>query len=77
MKDEGESLPEGQRDGRYQVLDAARLHRCLCPFLQNDTDICLAAIFPMTTGYKAKLRYCGNEDYDSCPLFLARILGEM
>jgi hypothetical protein len=77
MKDEGESLPEERRDGRYQVLDAEGPYGCFCPFLQNETDICLAAIFPMATGYKAKFDYCDNEDYDSCPLFLAKILREM
>ena len=76
MKDEGGRLSEERQDSRQQVLDSEGLYGYFCPFLQNETDTCLAAIFQMAVEYKAKFNYCGNEDYDTCPLFLAKILRE-
>jgi hypothetical protein len=74
MKDEGERLSGERNNGRNPVIDSEDRYEFFCPFLQNETDTCLAAIFPMATGYKAKFNYCGNENYDTCPLFLAKIL---
>ena len=45
-----------------------------CPYSDIIADICRASISAMKLGLKASLGYCSGEDYDGCPIFLAKIL---
>ena len=45
-----------------------------CPYSDMIADICRASISAMKLGLKASLGYCSGEDYDGCPIFLAKTL---
>ena len=43
-----------------------------CPF--NDTGVCAASFSSMAIDSQKRASYCGTDNYDNCPLFLAKIL---
>ncbi|MBZ0154661.1 MAG: hypothetical protein K8I29_00410 [Alphaproteobacteria bacterium] len=43
-----------------------------CPYYSGGLEICTASCSSMGINVRMKLKYCGNEDYDDCPLFLAK-----
>jgi hypothetical protein len=45
-----------------------------CPYSDMIADICRASISAMKPGITGRLDYCASEDYDGCPIFLAKIL---
>jgi len=45
-----------------------------CPFSDCRTDTCAASVSSMVIGPDTRQLYCSNEDFDNCPVFLARIL---
>jgi len=45
-----------------------------CPYCNTETEICMAAISVMSLGPITRLTYCDNENYDYCPVLLAKIL---
>jgi len=46
----------------------------VCPFGEPETDICLASLSAMVISPGNKRDYCSNENYDNCPIFLAKSL---
>ncbi len=44
-----------------------------CPYLVKSA-ICSAALSSLVPTVNAKRAFCINEDYDNCPIFLAKIL---
>jgi hypothetical protein len=44
----------------------------LCPYGDCDTAVCTASCFAMTIDSRTRGKYCANEDYDDCPIFLVK-----
>jgi hypothetical protein len=47
-------------------------HTRACPY--NGIDTCQASLSSMMIDKKRKEDYCGDENYDDCPIYLAKIL---
>jgi hypothetical protein len=45
-----------------------------CPFGNPETSICSASLSSMFIEVRRRQTYCKGDDYDSCPIFLARML---
>jgi hypothetical protein len=45
-----------------------------CPFSETETNICLASLSAMVIGPSNRREYCSNDNYDNCPIFLAKSL---
>jgi len=45
-----------------------------CPYSETETNICLASLSAMVIGPTNRQEYCSNDNYDNCPVFLARML---
>jgi hypothetical protein len=45
-----------------------------CPYGDIIADVCRASISSMKLGLVASLKYCTSENYDGCPIFLAKII---
>ncbi len=45
-----------------------------CPFGSAESGVCSASLSSMVIGTSRRLTYCGGDDYDNCPIFLARML---
>jgi hypothetical protein len=48
------------------------MYKSACPY--NDTNVCTASISSMVINSQKWMDCCGTEDYDDCPIFLAKIL---
>lgn len=46
----------------------------ICPYLTAKNDFCSASIMVASINTGRKANYCSTEDYDRCPLFLAKVL---
>jgi hypothetical protein len=46
----------------------------ICPFTDVETNICLASLSAMVVGPHNRRQYCLSENYDDCPLFLAKMM---
>ena len=46
----------------------------VCPFAETETNICLASLSAMVIGPGYRQGYCSNDNYDNCPIFLAKSL---
>lgn len=44
----------------------------VCPY--KDMNICSASLSSMVIDTRIKENYCGNENYDNCPIFLSKML---
>jgi hypothetical protein len=45
-----------------------------CPFGKSESSICSASLSSMVIGAHCRQAYCSGDNYDSCPIFLARML---
>jgi hypothetical protein len=45
-----------------------------CPYHNEVESICSASLSAMSTEARSRQLYCGNENYDNCPLFLSKML---
>jgi len=45
-----------------------------CPYCSGDGSICAASLSQMTIDTGRKSGFCHSENYDCCPIFLARTL---
>ncbi len=45
-----------------------------CPFGNAESSICSASLSSMVIGTSRRQAYCSGDNYDSCPIFLARML---
>ncbi len=45
-----------------------------CPYCNNESSICAASLSEMEIDARRRSGYCNNENYDSCPIFLAKNL---
>jgi hypothetical protein len=60
------------------MLERASNHHCRddlkCPFIDGVTSICGASLSSMIVGPHNRREYCLSENYDNCPLFLAKVM---
>lgn len=56
------------------TLKPQKNHEVLCSYCNTETEICMAALSTMSLGPITRLTYCDNENYDYCPVLLAKIL---
>lgn len=56
------------------TLKPQKDHEVLCPYCNIEAEICMAALSTMSLGPITRLTYCDNENYDYCPVLLAKIL---
>ncbi|MDA8241744.1 MAG: hypothetical protein M0Z67_15435 [Nitrospiraceae bacterium] len=45
-----------------------------CPFSDREKNICAASLSSMIVGPHNRKEYCFSENYDNCPMFLAKIM---
>jgi hypothetical protein len=45
----------------------------ICPYLTAISNFCSASIMVSTVNSERKISHCSTEDYDRCPLFLAKV----
>ena len=45
-----------------------------CPYDCSVTDICAASLSSMPISSGSRQQYCSTDNYDNCPVFLAKIL---
>jgi hypothetical protein len=61
-----------------KLLNSADIKTALqqsnCPYDCSATDRCTASLSSMTIGSGSRQIYCSTDNYDNCPLFLAKIL---
>ena len=53
---------------------AAYFHQTACPYDCLHTDKCAASLSAMTISPVSRQIYCSTENYDNCPVFLAKML---
>lgn len=46
----------------------------ICPYCDMETEICIASCSALEIDEKLRVKYCTNEDYDDCPIFLVKKL---
>jgi hypothetical protein len=57
----------------FRELSITRGDYC-CPFGSAESEVCSASLSSMVIGASRRQTYCGGDDYDDCPIFLARML---
>jgi uncharacterized Zn-finger protein len=57
---------------RAKIRNAA--DEVTCPFCDSRKDTCAASVTSMVIVPHTRQLYCSNENFDNCPVFLARIL---
>lgn len=55
-------------------LTSAGLHGLMCPYRTAKSIFCSASIMTVAIDDRRKDTYCGTDDYDRCPMFLAKVL---
>ncbi len=45
-----------------------------CPYIPVNKDYCSASVMSVPITDRTRNNYCSSEDFDRCPLFLAKIL---
>ncbi len=56
------------------TIDIKEVTEASCPYSDIIANVCRASISSMKLGLIASLKYCTSEDYDGCPIFLAKII---
>jgi hypothetical protein len=45
-----------------------------CPYVPQAKDYCSASVMAVPINDRTRYNYCDSEDFDRCPLFLAKVL---
>ena len=56
------------------TADINEVAKSSCPYGDMIADVCRASLSSMKLRLTAALSHCASEDYDGCPIFLAKIL---
>jgi hypothetical protein len=48
--------------------------KTICPHCDTEAEICNASCSALEIDERMKMKYCANEDYDDCPIFLVKQL---
>jgi hypothetical protein len=46
----------------------------ICPYVPTTKDFCSASVMAVPINDRTRDNYCRSEDFDRCPLFLAKVL---
>jgi hypothetical protein len=46
----------------------------MCPYCDTGAEICNASCSALEIDDRMKMKYCANEDYDDCPIFIVKNL---
>jgi len=57
---------------RSQDILRSRFFETTCPY--NGIHTCKASLSSMAIDDYQRERWCGTDDYDSCPMFLSKVL---
>jgi hypothetical protein len=57
---------------KNQDISSLRFFEAACPY--NGIHTCMASLSSMTIDEYQRERWCSTDDYDSCPIFLAKVL---
>ena len=49
-------------------------HSTACPYVPTNMDYCSASVMSVQINDRMRDHYCSSEDFDRCPLFLAKVL---
>ncbi len=49
-------------------------YESICPYCNTTANICMASISSLLTDIRRRESYCDSENYDNCPIFLAKSL---
>ncbi len=52
----------------------AGAHFAACPYVPTKKDYCSASVMTVPISDRTRDEYCSSEDFDCCPLFLAKVL---
>lgn len=50
------------------------IQKLMCPYKTAESVFCSASVMTVALDTRRKALYCCTEDYDRCPLFLAKML---
>lgn len=50
------------------------MHGYSCPYYRMQDDVCTVSLSQLVVDRHRKRHYCAAEDYDNCPLLLAKLL---
>ncbi|MCX7794188.1 MAG: hypothetical protein N2257_07290 [Thermodesulfovibrionales bacterium] len=56
------------------LMSQTKMHEDICPYFDLELDTCMASCSSVKASDGIKSKFCLAEDYDSCPIFLAKIL---
>lgn len=57
-----------------QEMILTQKNKPICPHCNTGTGICDASCSALEIDDRMKMKYCANEDYDACPIFLVKKL---
>jgi hypothetical protein len=52
----------------------ADAYSAVCPYVPTKKDYCSASVMTVAINDRTRDHYCSSEDFDRCPLFLAKAL---
>ena len=59
---------------RANDSDWMRSEQYCCPYHSMLTNVCSASLTMMVAGVATRQRYCENENYDICAMFVSKML---
>lgn len=65
---------KGNKDTTMLLPWGAESSPC-CPF-NNSSETCTASLYSFLPSAAVRQSFCNTEDYDNCPIFLAKTLRE-
>ena len=51
---------------------SGNVRKAACSYYDAGTTVCTASCSSMLVDDRTKAKYCANEDYDDCPIFLVK-----
>jgi hypothetical protein len=54
------------------ILSNTTISDIMCPYCDMGVDICTASCSSMEIDNRMRMKYCANENYDDCPIFLVK-----
>lgn len=55
-------------------VPAPDVHVSACPYRKATSAYCSASVMPLSISKRQDASYCGTENFDHCPVFLAKVL---
>ena len=58
----------------YADVDIYKVMEKSCPYCNIEADVCVASLTSLKLETLMRLNYCSSDNYDNCPIFLAKNL---